>query len=460
MANLDQTPPILALPLELRELIYKEVLSNPSQGPQLLQSCHEIYAEGNKFLFQRPILFRGQIALYHWLDQVPETHLHHVTEITLELQNVDMRPLLSPIASTASTSSTSKLLTWELHELELDRLDQALRRLQNIKTFTIRALPERQSFLYREFLAKVLESLGSLYPNLSSLSLQGNLHHQSLSFLSSLQELSSLSFDGFSSSSPVETASILSNLTHLTNLSLVCQHTLLTPTTHMHSSFTSKRQSLTTPVFLAMRQLASLSLNETMHPATTTSLFFTPEVLTPLRDHTSLNSLSIRLSHAPNTETLEAFEDFLEHALAIHRLELDWPGLEPEVLETYALLSETVRDVWMRCEGLEMAFDVLYLIMESREAGGLKGLERVVLMRGAWSEVVGGIVGGTEDEDDDVNEEHEGVEDKDEGDEGSEGDTDLDDDSTLGETDEINVARVKRSLNALGVQVSWCTESA
>lgn len=85
----------------------------------------------------------------------------------------------------------------------------------------------------------------------------------------------------------------------------------------------------------------------------------------------------------------------------------------------------------MRCEGLERAFDVLYLVMESREAGDLKGLERVVLMRGAWSGEVD-VVGGTEDEndgDDDGNEEDEEdeeVEGDDEGDEESEDDTGLD----------------------------------
>jgi hypothetical protein len=413
MSNLNQIPPILALPLELREFIYKEVLSNSSQGPQLLRACREIYADAHKFLFQRRINFRGQTALHHWLDQVPVIRLHHITDITLELRDVNLTPLLSPASGAATAPSTPRLLAWEIHEHELDRLNEALGKFQNIKTLTIRALPERQSFLYREFLAKVLESLGSLYPRLSSLALEGNFHYQSLSFLSSLEELESLSFDGFSSTSPSETAAILSNLTHLTNLSLISQHVLLTPTTHIHSNFTSKSQSLTTPVLLAMKRLASLSVTETMHPATR-PLFFTPEVLTSLRDHSTLSSFSVRLSHVPSNEALAAFEYFLNSAPGIERLELDWPGLEPAILETYTLLSERVKDFWVRCEGIEIAFDILYTVLEDIEEGGLQGLKRIVLVKKDWEKGRGAAVVMAEEEEDE-----EGEGEKDEGQNGA-----------------------------------------
>ena len=438
MADADHTPPLLTLPLELREIIYKEVLSNPLHSPHLLSVCKEIHSEARKFLYQRPLLFRGQAAMYHWLDQAPKEHLHHVIEITLELQDVDLKPLLDPVANFDSESSTPRLSAWELHESELDTLNQALGRLENVKTLTLRALPERQSFLYREFLANVLESLGSRYPNLSSLTLDGNFHHQSLAFLSSLHKLESFSFDGFSSSSPVKTATILSSLTHLTSLSIISKHAVLTPTTHQHSSFTSKRQSLTTPVLLAMKQLASLSLIETMHPTTGSPLFFTPEVLSSLRDHPTLDNLSIRLSDAPNAEILEAFEDFLENAPGIQRLELDWPGLEPETLETYTLLPENAKDFWVRCEGMEAAFDILCSVMESREAGDLQALERVVLIKGIWGEP----------------EAASGAEEAGEGEVGQEEDGDEDSESVAGEDDDVDDGAGKVAETHVSLDVS------
>jgi hypothetical protein len=401
MTNINQTPPILTLPLELRELIYKDVLSSPSQGSQLLRVCREIYSEAHKYLFHRPILFCGQTALYRWLDQVPAKFLHHVTDITLELRDVDLRPLLNPASSPALTSSMPRLLAWELHEMELDRLSSALGRLRNIKTLTIRALAERQSFLYREFLTRVLESLGSLYPKLASLTLEGSFHNQSLSFLSSLEELESLSFDGFSLSSPTETATIFSNLTHLTNLSVISQQTQPAPTTHVHSNLDSKRQSLPTPILLAMKQLASLSVTESMHPTTIPPLFFTLEVLNSLRDHSTLNSLTIRLSRAPSNEMLEAFEYFLDSASGIERLELDWPGLESSVLEAYSLLTESLKEFWVRCESTETAFDILYTVLENLEEGDLQRLKRVGLVKRNWQKGQGVTVVTAAGEDED-----------------------------------------------------------
>ncbi|KAF2712505.1 hypothetical protein K504DRAFT_531591 [Pleomassaria siparia CBS 279.74] len=421
-----RTPPILALPLELRELIYKEVLSDPSQGPQLLRACREIYTEANKFLFQRPMLFRGQTALYRWLDQAPEIYLRHVTEIVLELHDVDLRTLLVPISGSVTVNSMPRPTPWELHEKELARLEEALQKLKNIKSFTLRALPERQSFFYREFMIKVLESMGSLYPTLSSLALEGNFHHQSLSFLSSFAELDSFSFDGSSSSSPTETANILSKLTRLTNLSLVSQHALLAPEMHQHSSITSNPQSLTTPVLVAMKQLDSLSFTEPAHANTIPSLFFTAEVLASLRDHSTLNSLSIRTSHAPDTEALEAFEDFLNSASGIETLELDWPGLEPGMLERHALLPEKIKDLWVRCEDVGKAFDIMWTVMESIEAGDLKSINRLVLIRAA------NVAGPRKD----------------------------DNEPATDDSDEMNFARLKRNLHSLGVHTYWCTQSS
>ncbi|KAF2191395.1 hypothetical protein K469DRAFT_370467 [Zopfia rhizophila CBS 207.26] len=154
-------------------------------------------------------------------------------------------------------------------------LSESLGKLKNVNRFTIRALPDRQSFLYREFLDQFLDILGPAYPSLRHLGLEGNFHHQSLSFLSSLQELRSLSFDGFSASLPTETAT-LSGLPHLTNVSLVSQHSVLTPTIYIHSSFT-KRQSFTADVLLAINPLTSFSITKRNHSEELAGLHFTPK---------------------------------------------------------------------------------------------------------------------------------------------------------------------------------------
>lgn len=388
------SPRLLALPLELRELIYREALLQPSRGTELLRVCREVYSDAHKLLFQRPLLVRSQPALHQWLEQAPQDLLQHVTEAILDLQDVDLRPLLSPIVSpTTEPDSVPRLRVWELYESELEQLSQALGKLRNVKTFTLRALPGRQSHLYREFLMKVLGLLGTLFPGLQDLSLQGNLHHQSLAFLRSLQELRALSFDGFSASSSSETAEILSSL-QLTSISLVCQHTMLTPSHHQHSTFTSKPQCFTGDVLRTISQLASFSVTESI-AAPSPALFFTSEILSSLHSHKTLAGLSISLSHTPEPETFEALEEFLDKSSSIGRLELDWPDLDPNILEAYLLLPNSLKSFWIRTKNMAAAFDALWTILEHREAGNAPQLSRVVLIRKKWNaDGIGENIGG------------------------------------------------------------------
>lgn len=383
MSKRDEVPLFLTIPLELREQIYKEVLSKPSHGFAFLRTCREIYTEAHKYLFHRPLHFRSQATFYEWLEYIPSQHLHQVAEIRIELQDVDLGPLLAP-ASSSEPTTTPRLLAWELYEKDLERLESSLRSLPNLKTLTIGALPERQTFLYREYLSKFIKLLSSVWPGLQGLTLEGNFHHQSLSFLSSLPKLQSLSFDGFSSSSATEMAGILAGLHRLENLSLVSQHGLLTPTTCIHSDFTSQLQSFTGNVLRTMNQLASLSVRERIHSAASPALFFTPEMLASLHCHSTLNSLTICMSQAPNPETLEAFEAFLKLA-PIKHLELDWPSLELQVLNDYEMFPPSLKYLWVRVSSMATTFEILYTVFESREAGDMLDLRKIILLRSAWA---------------------------------------------------------------------------
>jgi len=381
---IDVTSPLLGLPLELQDIIYKEVLLQPSQASQLLRVCREIYTRAHKFLFQRPLAFQSQLALQQWVQQVPQDYLQYVGEIAVELQDVDLTPLLAsePSPSVATDSSALPLHTWDVYERELGDLRQTFEKLPNIKRFTFRALTGRQSHLYHDYLDKVLEMMGIVYPGLQELTLDGNMHHQSLAFLRTLPELKAFSFDGFSASEAAQTADILSSL-QLTDIALISHHALLTPTYHRHSSFTSKPQSFDGSVLRTLNQLASFSVTE-LYSATSSALFFTSEILSSLHDHDTLSSLSILLSHTPELNTLEALEEFLDKSSSIQRLELDWSELDPDILETYALLPDSLQDLWIRATSLAGAFDILWHILNSREAGDVPSLRRVVLGRHAW----------------------------------------------------------------------------
>ncbi|ORY17809.1 hypothetical protein BCR34DRAFT_9824 [Clohesyomyces aquaticus] len=466
----DQTRTILTLPLELREQIYKEVLTNHLQGPELLRSCREIYDEAHKFLFQRPLLLRNLPALQRWLDQAPERHFPNVIEVILELPDVDLTRLLTS-PSSSHTPSSPQVSVRDLYEQELEGLYRGLKKLEQAKTLTIKTLPDSQSFLYRDFVAKFLDRLGSVFPGLQHLTLEGNFHHQSLSFLSSIKELRHLSFDGYSSTSPTATAEILAGLPHLTSLSLFSHPALLTPTDHVHSSFTSNRQSVTGSVLRFMNPLGSLYLTETMRPASSTGIFFTPEILSALHfsHNTSLTSLSICLSQVPDVEPLEALQEFLEGS-SIRTLQLDWPNFDPEDMDD--LLPGGLAELWVRTESKEKAFDVLYQVIKSKEAGEMGGLNRVVLMRKEWH---GEGNGREEDVGERRSEDMDGSVQPQAGGEGGHGVSASDEAATEkhsssgGEEEPLHdfpsgisyedVARAMRTLSHLGVKASWYTES-
>lgn len=371
--------PFFTLPLELRQLVYKAVLASPCHGPELLATCREVHMEAHKFLFERPVNFSSQVALFDWLDQVPHKYLPRVNQLSLNIQDVDLGSLLKASALISHPGDPPRLLTWDLYDGELDKIFRALRQLPKVQKITIRAVPGRQSFLYRAFLQSFLNMLASLYPDLWELDLEGNLRYQNLSFLSGFTELQAISFDGFSASSPSDTAKILSSLGNLTSLSLVSQGTLLTPDTQSHSSFTTKHQSLVAGVARSCDNLKCFSVTE-MVPIAAPTLFFTAEVLASLRNHRALKIIKICLSHAPNDDTLTALENFLE-CTHIKTLELDWPQLDPRVLESFSLIPDSLEKLWVRARSAADAFEVIWSIAESRNAGDLHALNELVLLR-------------------------------------------------------------------------------
>jgi hypothetical protein len=321
--------------------------------------------------------------------------LQDIHDISLELQDIDLTPLLITAVSTDTSTRTRSLKTWELYEKELDALDQAFTKLPNVTTLSIRATSGRQTHLYDDFLAKVLQMLASHWPALQDLSLEGNMHNQSLDPMENLKALTAFSFDVFCGTGSAETAATLSRLS-LTRVSIVSQPGLLTPTRGQHSNFTSKIQSFDGSVLRSIGQLASLSINERVPSATSSALFITSDMLGPLRSHKNLSTLSLHLSLAPDEDTLEALNDFLKENCSVNSLELDWPHLHPAILY---ILTNRLKSLWIRATSSVVASDILGTILEIREDGGVHELRRVVLIRDSWG--VGHVAVETDSEDDD-----------------------------------------------------------
>lgn len=370
--------PLFALPLELREQIYKDVLMSPAQGPELLQTCREVKAEAHKLYYERPIAFGDQLELYNWIDHTASQDHVYVTDLSISIKDIDCRKGLDPNALINHPDAPPRLRIPDLYEAELTRLKQALQKLYNVRNITIKALPKSQSYLYRNFLAKAFDVLSALYPNLTDLRLEGDLQHQSLTFMTSFKHLQCFTFDGFSGSSATETADVLAQLEHLQHLCFISRKAV---SSHAYSIPTGKQHSFTGDVMRTMNRLASFSVVDFI-PASSPS-YCTSEIISALHNNKKLRSLSLTLLQAPDVETLTALESFLEK-VTIERLELDWPDLTPEVLEEYVLV-ESVKIFWVRARSAADVAEILCSLWESRRDGEISALSRVVLVRASKS---------------------------------------------------------------------------
>ena len=371
----------LTLPLELREFIYEEVLSHSSCRPHLLQACREIYSEAQKFLYQRPIFFSSQSDLNQWIRDKPKEMLKNVHDFRLELQDVDFAPVLLSTCSEDQLDRSRSLRTWELYENELKNLDRSFKTLSNVRVVAIRALAGRQTHLYNDFLAKVLQMLGYHFSAMRELILEGNTHNQSMDFLQSIKSLASLSFDGFSASDPAELAATLSKV-NVTRISIISQPTLLTPQQYRHSSFTMKSQSFGTSVLRTTKQLTSFLVAEAASTPITGGLYFNSDLLNSLQNHGTLSSLSLRLSYTPDEDVLDNLNDYLRNSRSIERLEIDWPHLESSV--SY-VMADRLKSLWLRVSDMKAALGILKTILESKGDGDMQKLCEVILIRKAWN---------------------------------------------------------------------------
>ncbi|KAL6711242.1 hypothetical protein ACN47E_005773 [Coniothyrium glycines] len=428
---------IFALPLELREQVYKEVFRSPNSSLDIIHTCRELRNEAYKFQFQRTITFGSRAHLYTWLRQTAQEHLAHVVDVRFIVHDVSLDNLMeSRDEEDPLAYGSGRLLTWDLYEADLRIFSQALLKIPHLKRITIRATPLRQSFLYRKYLNNLLEILASLYPSLSGLSLEGTMHHQRLSFLMCFERLESLTFVGFSAPSASETIGTLKGMDRLKRSSLVTQQTMLTPTSSMHNSFATKRQSITGEVMRRISNLTYFPVTECL-PSRSPDLFVSTATLKSLHPLQSLTSFALHMFCTPDVKTLQALQAFLESSKIGH-LSLDWPEIDANTLDECLPVTDALRTLWIRAENICSAASILCSLWESRKAGELSGLEAIVLIRAAI---------GDEHHQSNVGERRTNA--------AEVAKDNLDD----GKSDTENTVWLRKELQSLGVHVAWCTEN-
>ncbi|KAF2500222.1 hypothetical protein BU16DRAFT_534840 [Lophium mytilinum] len=365
--------PILCLPAELREQIYAAALLAPNSDINLLRVCRQIYTESYPLLFKRPLTFSSQSSLARWLGLVQRQHLHHVSAITLHLQDIDLTPLLT-------LSPLPGILCWELYEQELEGITLAFQQLPGLRNLTIaRSKPHQlQSYLYREFLRAFCGLLAHCSPKISHLTLHEDIQH--FSFLHSLQHLRSIRLVGFGDQHTAHAFTALAHLSSLTEVELVTEDVSHASRPYGQRHLLNSDEKALAAALATFPPLTAFSVRE----ASASLSVLTPSLLTALADAhgASLRSLRMCVVSTPSFPTLARLNGLLRaEACGVESLELCWPDVEAEILE--GLLPRSLRRLRVRVEGCAHAFDLLWGVIQRRRE--FAQLESVGLV-GSWAE--------------------------------------------------------------------------
>lgn len=224
-----QSPPqFLTIALEIREIVYKHILSDsPSSLTDLLTVNRQLSTEVLPFHFKRHIHFNGQAKLFDWLDNVDHDYLHHVVDITFQLQDIDPRKIVGALGKRLRqaniTSSKDQPVTnqpngnpyHEACDMEMRKLGEAFKLIPNVRKLTITTTDEGEPEPPQRMLSTFSKMLAHRFPHLHTIiDYEDSLP---VDFLANKPRLRRLRFPAISTSTNAEVHQHFSNL-RLTDL--------------------------------------------------------------------------------------------------------------------------------------------------------------------------------------------------------------------------------------------------
>lgn len=159
----DQCPYFLSLPPEIRaDILRRAILDAKDLSPLLV--CRLLERESRAMLYHKPVRFRSQADLLEWTRRSSETNLMKVTNLTIQLTDID----LSPIMTEPAVGDTTPVTAWNLYQQETVNLQEAFSRLPSLSRITLLTPKKVQPQLLRVFYISVLQLIGAQYENLES----------------------------------------------------------------------------------------------------------------------------------------------------------------------------------------------------------------------------------------------------------------------------------------------------
>ncbi|KAI9786243.1 MAG: hypothetical protein M1839_007654 [Geoglossum umbratile] len=320
-----------SLPIELRLLVYKEVLM--ANDLQILRACRDIYNEALPVLFKRPLKFRTHDDLYNWIRMVGPDSLELVTSVSLNLLSFRYIPVTRPCRPPLHSADM-------FYRNDLPNLQNALMLLPNVRRFIIyKTIPFLGTRFTYDYYLPFFPWLADRYPELRCLTLF--INWIPLDFLLQMRFLCSLRFTGFSTSPPTAALIIFQSLKCLEELEVFGPppdiHAMNTFPTSFNDPGIKYEQAVTPELLLGIRPLKAFTICEIRAPCRTASMFFCEEIISALTQAhgSSLRSLKISLDFLPSVGSRVALAKlFSLTSSSIRHLELGWPGLDVLTLDT------------------------------------------------------------------------------------------------------------------------------
>ncbi|ETI27449.1 hypothetical protein G647_09639 [Cladophialophora carrionii CBS 160.54] len=315
------------LPLEVRRNLYDLMLRLPYRDHLNLLCVHkQVYGEARESFYQRPLHCDSQYDLIKFVERWPDSVLRSINNLRLRLEEI--RPEIMQGYLDEISSGDPVLIHRHPYLLEIKQITFALSELPCISHLRLlRPAGLQTSIPSSIVMTHLLNWTAEHYPRLLSLRLDVEQCH--IGCLGSFTELKSLQVTGFSETSPIRTADVLSKVTNLEELMVVGPPPGL-QMLQRHGSQTKIIQSVNHQTFERLRPLKRLTLVQLMDSGISGDVFLNRKTMKALYEvhGESLRSLTISSTTNPTSAFVEYLSAFLLGTTNMKEVRLMWPDIE------------------------------------------------------------------------------------------------------------------------------------
>ena len=317
----------LKLPLEVRLHLYELMLTfSCREHVNLLCVNKQVYGEARESFYQRPLCLASQYDLVEFAARCSANARRSFKALHLQLEEI--RPEFMQEFLAGITSGNPVQARRHPYVLEIDRVTAALSEFPGvIHLELLRPTDVRKSLPSSIVTTQVLQWIAQNYTRLQSIKLDAEECH--IDCFGSLTKLRSIRLTGYSETSSLRTADVLSRISGLEELIVTGPaHNLQASQQHVWQPRVV--QSIAHHTLQRIRPLKRLTLVENTDTRMDSDGLLTSRMIKALFEvhQESLKVLKISSRFPPKTAFVKYLSAFLLEATNVETLSLTWPEME------------------------------------------------------------------------------------------------------------------------------------